>query len=195
MEHLLLLALCITASYIFGSVMGAYWISLWFRLPDPWLSGSNNPGATNIYRLAGWLPALLTLTWDAIKGALGVSLALAASLGIVGQGAVAMAAVLGHMLPVFHKFKGGKGVATVLGCGLVLVPLTTLALTLIWSAALSWKRISSLASLISALCAPALCWWLDPEYTLIFSLLALFIAIRHWQNIVKLTRGKEHSLS
>lgn len=194
MDHPLTLFLCTAVSYALGSMMGAFWMCRFFHLPDPTLSGSGNPGATNIYRLGGWLPAFLTLAWDAVKGAIGVTLALFLSLSVYEQGIVAMAAILGHMLPMFHKFRGGKGVATVFGCGLVLAPLTTLSLCLIWSCVVAWKRISSIASLFAALTAPWLAWWLDPEYAPLFMLLALFIVIRHRENIINLAKGRERSL-
>lgn len=180
--------------YLLGSVMGAYWSSLWFGLANPWANGSSNPGATNIYRLAGWPPALLTLFWDAAKGALSVAIALYLSLDIIGQTLVAATAILGHMFPVFHNFKGGKGVATILGCGLILAPLTILTLAVIWALIAGWKRISSLASLGASVCAPLICWWLDPAYLLFFVLCAVFVAIRHRENITKLWEGKENSL-
>ena len=194
MENSLTLILCSVTGYLLGSVMGAFWVCRFFHLPDPTWSGSGNPGATNIYRLGGWLPALLTLAWDAVKGAISVTLALSLSLSIYEQGVVAMAALFGHMLPLFHKFKGGKGVATAFGCCLVLAPQTTLVLCLIWSIVAKWKRVSSIASLSGALAAPWVSWWLSPEYTNLFIILALFIVILHRDNIINLAKGKEGPL-
>ncbi len=174
--------------------MGAFWIAKFFHLPDPAVTGSKNPGATNIYRLGGWLPALLTLVWDAVKGAIPTALAVILELSVYEQGIVVLAALIGHMLPMFHKFRGGKGVATVFGCGLVMAPLTILSLALIWSSMFYWRRISSVSSLTAAVCAPWLAWWLDPAYASLFMLLALFILVRHRENIVKLARGGEQSL-
>jgi len=136
-----------------------------------------------MHRLGGWMAAVLTLVWDASKGAIGIALTLWLQMETYAQIFTAVAAVLGHMYPVFHHFKGGKGVATVLGCGLVLAPLTTLGLTLVWLLLLAWKRVSALASLGAACCAPWLSWWLNPDYTILFSVLALFIVFRHRQNI------------
>lgn len=194
MENVLFTLFCAALSYLLGSVMGAYWISRWLGLPDPWQHESCNPGATNIYRLGGWVPAALTLIWDAAKGAIGVGLALWGGLNTFALGLVAVAAVTGHTLPLFHRFEGGKGVATVLGCGLVLATMTTLALVLIWGGVFYWKRISSLAALGCACSAPLVSWWLEPQYTPLFFALAIFIGLRHRDNIVKLAKGNESSL-
>ncbi|WP_020406112.1 glycerol-3-phosphate 1-O-acyltransferase PlsY [Hahella ganghwensis] len=188
------LIICTTAGYLLGSVMGAFWVCRIFRLPDPTNSGSGNPGATNIYRLGGWLPAALTLLWDAAKGAIAIFITIWLSLSPYEQGVVAVAAIMGHMLPVFHHFKGGKGVATVLGCGLVLAWQTTVILALVWGAIIYWKRVSSIASLTSALLAPWIAWAFNPEYSALFMSLALFILIRHRENIINLAKGNERSL-
>ena len=94
---------------------------LW-SLPNPRAQGSGNPGATNVYRIGGWLPAGLTLLLDAAKGALPVYAAAAYGLGIIPQAFIGLCAITGHMLPVFARFQGGKGVATALGAGVALAP-------------------------------------------------------------------------
>jgi len=147
-----------------------------------------------MYRLGGWIPATLTLIWDAAKGAMGVGLASWAGLNTFALGLVAVAAVTGHALPLFHRFEGGKGVATILGCGLMLAPKTILALTLIWGSVFYWRRISSLAALSCACSAPLVSWWLEPQFTPLFLSLAILIGVRHRDNIAKLAKGDEASL-
>jgi len=194
MEQPIALLFCTIIAYGLGSTMGAFWICKLFRLPDPSHTGSYNPGATNVYRLGGWLPATLTLAWDAAKGTTSVGLALWLDLTPYEQGVVTVAVIFGHMLPMFHKFKGGKGVATVLGCGLVLAWQTTLALAVLWASIIAWKKVSSIASLSAALVAPWAAWWLNPDYSALYMALALFILIRHRENIINLTKGNERSL-
>ena len=181
----------IVLAYFSGSLLGAIWVCRWLNEPDPMLYGSHNPGATNVYRLAGFKAAFLTLAWDAAKAALPVWLGVQAELPRETLWAIALAAIVGHVLPVFHHFRGGKGVASTLGAGLVLAPVTTLWLTLIWFAMLFWKRISALASLTAAFFAPWLALWFDPDQFPLFAILALFILVRHRENLVRLANREE----
>ncbi len=194
MDNPLITIASMLGGYLLGSVLGAYWICRLLHLPDPSSRGSGNPGATNLYRIGGPIPAALTLSWDALKGTLGVALATSLSDQPTTHILAALATVLGHMLPVFHRFRGGKGVATAMGCGLFMAPATTLMLVAVWSAMLYWKKVSSLASLVCAALAPWLAWWLDPEALLLFLVLALFLFVRHRDNILRLTRRQEPPL-
>ncbi|GAA3960134.1 glycerol-3-phosphate 1-O-acyltransferase PlsY [Allohahella marinimesophila] len=186
--------ICLPLAYLLGSSMGAYLVCAMFGLPSPSESGSRNPGATNVYRLGGLLPAALTLLWDAGKGALAVGIGRLAGLEAEYLGLVAIAAVLGHILPIYHKFQGGKGVATMLGTGLALAFSTSLILAIVWWTLLLWKRISSLASLAAAGLAPWVAYFFNPEFTLFFVVLSLVLVIRHRDNIIALAKGKEQSL-
>lgn len=174
--------------------MGAYLVCAVFGLPSPSKSGSRNPGATNVYRLGGMLPAALTLVWDAGKGALAVGIGHLVGLQAEYLGLVALAAILGHILPIYHKFQGGKGVATMLGTGLALAFSTSVILGVAWWIMLLWKRISSLASLASAGLAPWVAYFFNPEFTLFFVVLSLILVVRHRDNIIALAKGKEPSL-
>ena len=174
--------------------MGAYLVCTAFGLPSPSESGSRNPGATNVYRLGGLLPAVLTLVWDAGKGALAVGIGHHVGLEAEYLGLVAVAAVLGHILPIYHKFQGGKGVATMLGTGLALAFWTSLILGAVWWAMLLWKKISSLASLTAAGVAPWVAYFMNPEFTLLFVALSLVLVVCHRDNIIALAKGKEQSL-
>lgn len=181
-------------AYGLGSISSAILICWLFRLPDPRREGSHNPGATNVYRLGGAVPALLTLLGDALKGVLAVACARALQFSPWEQGLVAVAAILGHMLPIFFRLQGGKGVATCLGAGMVLAWQTTLALTLIWIALAALFRISSVASLLTALLAAPLAYYLNPAYWMAFLVIGAMILIRHHRNIVNLARGQERRL-
>lgn len=187
---LFLIALCAFA-YLLGSALSAVLICRFANLPDPRNIGSRNPGATNVYRAGGAIPAALTLLMDALKGALPVWLAQYAELSVFVQAMVALCAVTGHMVPVWHRFQGGKGVATALGAGLVLAPLTTVLLALIWLAIMWRWRISALASVISIVCGPVISAIFEPDTLPLFGLLAIVIVVRHRNNLIRLTQGRE----
>jgi glycerol-3-phosphate acyltransferase PlsY len=186
----MIVLLCFLA-YLAGSVLFALPICRIWHLPDPRALGSGNPGATNVYRNGGWAPALLTLALDAAKGGIPVWLAGAAGLSILAQAMVALCAVTGHMIPVFYRFKGGKGVATALGAGLALAPLTTLLLTAIWAMVMWRWRISALASIVAIVSGPLLSAILEPETLPLFGLLALLIVVRHRNNLIRMAQGRE----
>jgi acyl phosphate:glycerol-3-phosphate acyltransferase len=179
--------------YLLGSLPFAVIVSKLFGLDDPRSHGSGNPGATNVLRTGNKLAALLTLLGDALKGWLAIWLA--ARLGADGLGiAVAgVSAFLGHVFPVFLKFRGGKGVATALG---VLAGFSgTLALT----AATAWlltallSRYSSLAALVAALVAPFAAGLLIGriEITTAVTLMCALLIWRHRGNIQRLLNGTE----
>lgn len=169
-------------SYFAGTFPGAKLVCRLFNLGNPLSHGSGNPGATNVYRLGGATPAALTLFLDAGKGALAVALAQQLQLSALWQLSAALLAILGHMYPVFDHFRGGKGVATTLGAGLMLSPVLTLLLTTLWSLVLYRFKVSAIASVSAASVAPFLAFWLDRSLTLFFTLLAILIIYRHRSN-------------
>jgi glycerol-3-phosphate acyltransferase PlsY len=189
-DSVLIVLLCFLA-YFAGSILFALPVCRFWRLPDPRAQGSGNPGATNVYRTGGWAPALLTLTLDAAKGGFPVWLASSAGLSILAQAMVALCAVTGHMIPVFYRFKGGKGVATALGAGLALAPLTTLLLSTIWAIVMWRWRISALASIVAIISGPLLSAILEPDALPLFGLLALLIVVRHRNNLIRMAQGRE----
>jgi glycerol-3-phosphate acyltransferase PlsY len=188
------------AAYLIGSVSFAVLMSRVFGLADPRTYGSRNPGATNVLRSGSKIAAVLTLLGDAFKGWFAVWLA--QQFAPAGETDVAMAlagalAVIGHMYPLFHGFKGGKGVATALGalCGFsVYLGLGALAT---WIIIAAFFRISSLASMVAALFAPFAAWLLfdltHPFFTSVAVTAALLI-YRHKQNIRNLLAGTESRL-
>ncbi len=188
--------LLITGAYLMGSMSFAVLVSKVMRLPDPHTYGSGNPGATNVLRTGNKLAAVLTLLGDAAKGYLAVFLA-RALVGVDVESwvlpAVAAAAFLGHLFPVFHGFKGGKGVATALGILLGISGWLGLATLSTWLIVAFFMRYSSLAALISAMFAPLYFIFLfgvQPMSGAITIMSGLLIW-RHKGNIKKLLDGTE----
>ena len=186
--------LTVLAAYCLGSVSFAIIVSRALRLPDPRTYGSKNPGATNVLRTGRRVAAVLTLAGDAGKGWLAVWLAELVSPGSAPF--AALAAFIGHLFPVFHRFRGGKGVATAAGVLFGLdwrIGLGTLATWLIIAA---FFRYSSLAALIAAAFATfftALLLGLGVEAAAVFVMSGL-LAWRHRGNIARLVAGTEARL-
>lgn len=186
------------AAYLLGSVSFAVIVSKSFGLADPRTYGSKNPGATNVLRSGNKKAAIATLLGDCFKGWLAVWLAktYAGSLDVISETAIALAAIMvfiGHLWPVFFRFKGGKGVATALGVLLgvnVWLGLATLATWLIVAYAF---RYSSLAALVAAVFAPfyyGLLFGLGPIWVALL-FMSLLLLYRHRSNIGNLLAGKE----
>lgn len=188
--------LLILGSYFIGSISFAVVVSKAMRLPDPHSYGSGNPGATNVLRTGNKVAALLTLVGDAAKGYVAIAIA-RVMVGVEVDSWVlplaAIAAFVGHLFPVFHGFKGGKGVATALGILLAInwvLGLTTLST---WLIVAVFMRYSSLAALIAALFAPLYFIFLfgvQPMAAAVAAMSALLIW-RHKGNIEKLLNGTE----
>ena len=146
--------LVLLAAYLMGSVAFAILMAKLYGLPDPRSHGSGNPGATNMLRTGKKSAAALTLIGDALKGYLAVLLAQgvaqAYGLPVYVPYLAALAAFLGHLFPVFHGFKGGKGVATALGVLLALDPRLGGLAVLTWLAVFALTRVSSLSALVAA---------------------------------------------
>ena len=188
--------LAVTA-YLIGSVSFAVIMSALFRLPDPRSYGSGNPGATNVLRSGNKAAAVLTLLGDAFKGWLPVWLAQQYAAPESQTLAMALAgalAVIGHMMPIFHRFKGGKGVATALGALFGFSVYLGLGAISTWLIIAVFFRMSSFASIIAALFAPFATWmlfgWAHPFFASTL-LVALLLIVRHRQNIKKILAGTE----
>jgi len=157
--------------------------------------GSGNPGASNVYRLAGWKAGLLVFLADVGKGAIASGVGLALD-GHPGAYLLGLAAVVGHMLPVTRRFKGGRGVATAGGALVVLFPLIALALGVVWFLIARVLRKASVASIVVVAAFPVLVaatggTLLDISVT---SVLALLVLARHLPNLRRLVRGQELGL-
>lgn len=183
--------LMIVLAYLGGSLSSAVLISRSCGLPDPRDYGSHNPGATNVLRLGGRGAAAAVLVLDILKGLIPVYLAWFLDIKPVFLGFIGVAACLGHMYPVFFRFRGGKGVATALGTMLP-IGFTMGGLVIgTWLLVLLVSGYSSLASIVTVLLTPVFTYLLKPEYTLPVSLLSCLILIRHHENVVRLMRGEE----
>ena len=178
-------------AYLAGSVSSAVLVCKVRGLPDPRTEGSGNPGATNVYRLGGALPACLVLIFDILKGTIPVWGAYFLKLEPLELGLIAVAACLGHMYPLFFSFKGGKAVATAFG-SLLPIGLSLGGLLIgTWLIIVAITRYSSLAALVAVTLAPLYTWWIKPLYTLPVTFITLLIIIRHRTNIVRLFKGEE----
>lgn len=183
----------VLAAYLLGSISFGIVISKVFGLSDPRTHGSGNPGATNILRSGKKLAAALTLLGDAAKGWLAVWLALRAGLTLAWVDAVAAAVFIGHLYPLYHGFKGGKGVATAFGIMLALSPMMALCVFATWILVFSIWRISSLAAIVAAssavIYAGLISGW--TVQVLMYVAIAAILVWRHKNNIRRLLAGEE----
>jgi glycerol-3-phosphate acyltransferase PlsY len=172
------------------------------NLDDPRSYGSGNPGATNVLRSGNKIAAVLTLLFDGLKAFLPLWCVqqYGAEFGLSGGtvAAVAMAAFLGHLFPVFFRFKGGKGVATAIGASFGIHPLLGVATGLTWLIIAYFFRYSSLAALVAAVFTPVyyllcdgLAWRSEPAVTLALGSIACLLIWRHSANVGRLIRGTE----
>jgi glycerol-3-phosphate acyltransferase PlsY len=188
------------AAYALGSISFAVFVSKAMGLPDPRSYGSKNPGATNVLRSGNTLAAALTLIGDTAKGALAVGLTVL----YTGESAVAgydapiagAMALLGHLYPAFHGFRGGKGVATAAGVLLAIHWLLGLGTLATFAIMLAFFRMVSLASLVSALFAVFWSWFLFQmaPVTPAVAAIALLVVWRHRDNVLRIARGAEPRL-
>lgn len=185
------------AAYLVGSLSFAVIVSRVMGLGDPRTYGSRNPGATNVLRSGNKKAAIATLLLDVSKGYVPVALVVhfgeRYGLGAGTVALVALAAFLGHLWPVFFRFKGGKGVATAAGALLAVDPLLGGATLLTWVIVAAFFRYSSLASIVAAAFAPF--WQLLTEgpgpIAFAVAVMGLLLVWRHAGNIRKLLAGKE----
>ncbi len=190
----------VVAAYLLGSISFAVVTSRAFGIADPRTYGSGNPGATNVLRSGKKAAAALTLLGDAAKGWLAVFLAIEFAphdaIGLLTVALVALAVFLGHVFPIFLKFKGGKGVATALGVLLALNVWMGLAVFATWFFTAVVFRYSSLSALVAAIAAPiyAMLFHLRPELVLATAIMSMLLLWRHKSNIQNLLTGKESKI-
>jgi acyl phosphate:glycerol-3-phosphate acyltransferase len=198
--------LMVALAYALGSLSFAVIVSGLMRLPNPHTYGSGNPGATNVLRSGNKTAAILTLLLDAAKGWLVVFIAqrlqadatfnLTLNLSNTVIAAAALAVFLGHLFPMFYRFKGGKGVATAAGVLIGVHPLLGAATVVTWVAMAACFRYSSLAALVSAVFAAVytFIWFgVSPISAAMFIMSALLM-VRHKTNIQKLLAGQESKI-
>jgi len=197
---LLATVVALVGAYLLGSVSFAVIVSRLMGLADPRTYGSGNPGATNVLRSGNKAAAILTLLGDAAKGWLAVWLVQrygpAWSVGEWGAALAGVAVFLGHLYPLFLRFKGGKGVATAAGVVLAFNPWLALATGLTWLIIAVFFRYSSLASIVAAVFAAfyaAFGWGFNQQFVALVVIAAL-IVFRHQANIRNLVAGKERRI-
>ncbi len=191
--------LIILVAYLIGSIPNGVIIAKIFCKIDPTKSGSGNIGATNVYRTAGKIPGIITLILDILKGFLSVYFAKKWGLDFQIVLFTGLAAFLGHLFPVFLKFKGGKGVATAIGIFLVLTPLAVLIAAIIFFIVAYIWRYVSLASMISSFLLPAIIkvliifkFYNYPDSLVYFAgTISILIIYKHKANIQRLIEKKE----
>jgi glycerol-3-phosphate acyltransferase PlsY len=188
------------AAYLIGSVSFAVIVSRAFGMPDPRTYGSGNPGATNVLRSGRKSAAVITLLGDVFKGWIAVWMA--ARFAPPENAALVMAlagalSVIGHMYPVFHRFEGGKGVATALGMLLGFHVYIALGAMSTWIIIALFFRMSSLASITAAAFAPFATWmfygFAHPFFASVM-VVAVLLIYRHQANIKKILSGTESKL-
>ena len=185
--------LLLVCAYLIGSLSFAIMLSRYYGNSDPRSQGSGNPGATNMLRIAGKRLAILTLLGDLSKGLLPILIARRLGLDQQQQAWIGLAAVIGHLYPLYFSFRGGKGVATTAGMLLALYPPAALLALAVRLLPFNLTRISPLASLASVpLCLPLLAWQ-QPHALLPVSVLSMLLVWRHRSNLKDLLAGNERS--
>jgi glycerol-3-phosphate acyltransferase PlsY len=186
----------VVGAYLLGSISFAIVVSRLMALPDPRSYGSQNPGATNVLRSGKRTAAVLTLVGDAGKGWLAVWLAAWFSAEAPVVALAGLTAFLGHLFPVFHRFKGGKGVATAAGVLLGFNLWLGFGTVATWLIIAFFFRYSSLAAIVAAAFASFFSVVLLglEEYALAVFVIAALLLWRHKQNIVRLMSGTEPRL-
>jgi len=181
------------ASYLIGSISSAVIICKVLGIPDPRTQGSKNPGATNVLRLEGKKIAAFVLFFDGLKGAAPVFIGDYYGFGLIALTLTVLCAFLGHIFPVFFRFKGGKGVATYLGGLIAINLLAGLIFSLIWLLVAKVLKISSLAALIATALSPFYFYLItgDLKSTTIIGLISLLIFYTHRDNIKRLINKDE----
>ena len=184
----------IILAYFIGSISFGILLSKVFKIQDPRSFGSRNPGATNVMRSGKKLAALLTLLGDMLKGTLVILIAeLYLNLSYDHVLLIAASVFLGHLFPVYHHFKGGKGVATALGVLLAIDIHIAILVLIIWLIVFLLSRISSLSAITAALCLPLITFFMHADHSFLW--LSLFLSAlliyRHKENIKNLIEKKE----
>lgn len=194
--------IALVAAYLIGSVDFGVIVPRILGV-DIYDAGSGNPGTSNVLRTMGKGPAALVMLGDALKGTVAAGIG-----GYLGGGSAAWSvdtlaaagaffAVLGHIFPVWHRFKGGRGVATAIGGSIYLAPLVGLGLAVLWLAMTFVGKVASVASLVAmALYVPGLALAGYRGWALAWgAAVAVVVLARHWPNIVRLARGQERGVA
>ena len=182
--------------YLLGSVSTAIITCKLMGLEDPRTTGSKNPGATNVLRVGGKKAAAITLFGDMLKGLIPVLVAVLLGLPEEVIAVTGIAAFLGHLYPLYYGFKGGKGVATILGVLLGTHWLLGLGTIGVWLGMAFTFRYSSLSALVAASSSPVMAWYITQSQVITFciAIMAALLIWRHRSNIKNLLSGKEDKI-
>ena len=186
--------LIILFAYLVGSISSGIIVSQIFNLPDPRTIGSKNPGATNVMRSGNKKAAIFTLLGDLLKAIFVLVIAEYLGFDDLIIVCVALAVLIGHIYPIFYKFRGGKGVATAIGILIALNFKLALIVASIWLLVFGIWRYSSLAAIVAAISAPIIAIFILRDqslYCIAFTLITIIILFKHQANIKKLLSGTE----
>jgi len=186
----------ILISYIIGSFPTSYLITKFVRKIDIRNYGSCNPGATNVFRVVGTIPGIITLLFDFSKGLIPVILGNIFFKNIHINILIGLFTIIGHNWSVFLKFKGGKGVATGAGVSFGLIPVEFFIGIIIFLSVFLLTRYVSLSSISAAILIPVLCWLTNKPVSIkiFFTVVGLIIVLRHKDNIKRLLTKTEHKI-
>ncbi len=189
----MILGFLLPLAYLIGSISSAIIVCRLMGLPDPREQGSGNPGATNVMRIGGKKAAAITFFGDFLKGLLPVVAVKFLGAPPILFALTGLAAFVGHLYPIFFKFKGGKGVATSAGVLFGFDIFLGSAFALTWIAIYKLSKISSLAALITSALSPVYAWFLteDPVLTIATLIMTGFLLWRHESNIRRLLAKEE----
>lgn len=181
-------------TYLIGAISAAILLCKLFRLPDPRMNGSGNPGATNVFREGNKWIALLVLLFDILKGVLPVWIGYRLQFSHFELGMIALAACLGHCYPIYYGFKGGKGVATAFGSIAPIAWGVLGGMSGTWLLLFFISGYASLSSILTALVVPSFVYYFKPEFTFPVALVCCLLIYRHHENIQRLLKGEEKSI-
>lgn len=185
----------LTFAYLLGSINSAIIVCYIFRLPSPRSIGSGNPGTTNVLRIGGKVPAAITLVFDILKGLVPVLIAKMLTANEFIIACTALYAILGHVFPIFFGFKGGKGVATLIGTLFGFGWVLGLIFVITWLCVALITKYSSLAALVATVVASiSVIFMANLQIAAPFLIIAIMILIKHKGNIQRLISGQESKI-
>jgi len=188
----MMLIFLLILGYCLGSLSSAIIVCKLFGLPDPRTTGSKNPGATNVLRMAGKGKAAMVLLGDMLKGLLPVLLARLLHVPDFWVGIIGLSAVLGHVFPLFYGFKGGKGVATAFGVYWGISTVLGIISFALWGIVFKLRHYSSLSSLVTVCVVPFLAFFfLSKGYGIALFFITILVVWKHKTNIQRLLKGEE----
>jgi len=178
-------------AYLLGSLTFATIIPKWLGYTDPRTVGSRNAGTTNVLRYTNKTIALLVLVGDTLKGVLAIWIASWSTIHPTMLGYVGLATLLGHIMPIFFKFQGGKGVATTWGILLMLHPILAVILCVIWGFIAYLSYYASLATMIAVSATPLLAYTMHSPHSTALTIIACIILVKHRDNFMRLYHREE----